>query len=280
LDQGPTSRAHACGYRSPVIPARISFKVTILALFTVLTVALSAIVLGLTYKRGSDAALLGAERLLSEESARIVGRTEQLIDPLFSVVNAAVMLPAVEAAAPARGEHRMAPVMFGVLERYPQMTAVYLGDGRGDFYRIASLEAVRSNARAALKAPPEAVFVVQTVSAGGHGRLERNRFLDADRRELAASDNPQATYDPRTRPWYTAARNSPQAIVTDYYPFASVPQIGLTVARKFDDARQTVFGADLTLTSVSRSRARATPTSASGPPRTRSAWHRRTCAPR
>src|SRR6185503_908799 len=163
------------------MPARISFKVTILTLFLVLTLALSALVLGLTYKRGSDAALLGAQRLLAEESARIAGRTEQLVDPLFSVVNAAVMLPAVEAAAPARGEHRMAPVMFAVLQRYPQMTAVYIGDGRGDFYRIASLEAVRDNARAFLKAPPEAAFVVQTVTTTARGRLERNRFLDAGR---------------------------------------------------------------------------------------------------
>src|SRR4051794_37329951 len=99
-------------------PSRISFKATILTLFLLLTLTLSAVVLGLTYQRGSEAALLGAERLLAEESARIVARTEQLIDPLFSVVNAAVMLPAVRAAAPARGEHSMAPVMFGVLQRY------------------------------------------------------------------------------------------------------------------------------------------------------------------
>ncbi|HET7365799.1 MAG TPA: adenylate/guanylate cyclase domain-containing protein [Burkholderiales bacterium] len=235
---------------------RVSFKVTILTLFLVLTVALSALVLTLSYRRNSEATLRAAERLLEEEAQSIVATTERLIDPLFTVTNSAVRLPGVDAAAGQGFEHALAPVMFGVLERYPQMTAVYIGNGRGEFYRIAALNAVRSNARAWLQAPPQAAFAQQSIATERGRRVEHWRFLDAARREVGAAEGDES-YDPRKRPWYVAAMNSKEAIVTDYYPFAAVPQIGLTVARSVGDAKQTVFGVDLTLTSISRFLAKA-----------------------
>jgi adenylate cyclase len=235
---------------------RVSFKVTILTLFVVLTVGLSAVVSLMSYRRNSEATLHAAERLLEQEGDRIVTTTEQLIEPLFSVTNSAVLLPGVDAAAGPRGEQLLAPVMFSALERYPQMTALYIGNGRGDFYRIAALNAVRGNARAWLQAPPQAVFAVQTIASERGRRIEHWRFVDAERRELAATVDPDESYDPRKRPWYVAAQNAKTAIVTDYYMFASVPQIGLTVARSAGDAQATVFGADLTLTSISRALAR------------------------
>jgi adenylate cyclase len=236
---------------------RVSFKVTILTLFIVLTVGLSAVVLSVNYQRNSEATLLAAERLLEEEGERLVATTEQLIEPLFTVTNSAVLLPGLDATAGPAGEHALAPVMFSVLTRYPQMTSVYIGNGRGDFYRIAALNAVRSNARSWLQAPSHAVFALQTIASEGGRRIERWRFLDGERREVGTSVDPDESFDPRKRPWYIAAQNSKAAIVTDYYMFASVPQIGLTVARSAGDAKATVFGADLTLTSVSRALAKA-----------------------
>ena len=237
--------------------ARVSFKVTILTLFVVLTVALSAIVLSLSYRRSSEATLHAAERLLEREGERIVATTEQLIEPLFSVTNSAALLPGLEVLPEPGGKHALERVMFSVLERYPQMTAVYIGNGRGDFYRIAALNAVRSNARVALQAPAEAAFAQQTIATEAGRRVERWRFLDASGREVGAAVDPEEAFDPRKRPWYIAALSSKKPIVTDYYLFASVPQIGLTVARSAGDEKATVFGADMTLTSVSRALAKA-----------------------
>ncbi|MBW8905818.1 MAG: hypothetical protein JF611_09155 [Betaproteobacteria bacterium] len=235
---------------------RVSFKITILALFVLLTVALSAVVLSLSYRRSSEATLRAAERLLEEEGERIVATTERLIEPLFSVTHSAVLLPGVDAVPGPNGDHALAPVMLSVLERYPQMTSVYIGNGRGDFYRIAALNAVRSNARAWLQAPPQAVFAQQTIASAAGRRVERWRFLDGERREVGSAVDPDESFDPRKRPWYIAALNAKAAIVTDYYMFASVPQIGLTVARSAGDGNATVFGADLTLTSLSRALAK------------------------
>jgi adenylate cyclase len=231
---------------------RFSFKVTILTLFTVITLGMSAAVLYVNYQRSSTTAVRVAERLLVQASSRIVAATDQLIEPLFVVTNSAALLPGIDVAAGAR-EHPLAPVLFSVLERNPQMTAVYLGNGSGDYYRIASLNWLRARPRAAFKAPAEAAFAVQTIVTDRGRRIERWRFLDAQKRDLSQRDDRDGSYDPRERPWYKAARASARVIVTDVYPFASAPSLGLTVARSVGDKKGTVFASDLTLTSISRS---------------------------
>src|SRR5262249_8916813 len=145
------------------MPARVSFKVTILTLFSVLTLGLSGAVLYVSYERNSETALRTAEKLLEQAAARIVATTDALIEPLFNVTNSAVLLPGVTAMGGAKGEHELAPIMLGVLQRYPQMVAVYMGNGRGDFYRIVSLASLREESRHALSAPPQAAFAVQTI---------------------------------------------------------------------------------------------------------------------
>lgn len=234
------------------MPARVSFHVTILSLFVTLTTLLSATVIYLGYKRNSENTVLAADRLLEQTTSRIVVATDRLIEPLFALTNAAVTLPGVDAAADLPGEHPLAPILFDVLERYPQIAAAYMGNGRGDFYRISSINSMRQGPRAFLRAPAEAVFGVQTIDASNARRFERWRFLDADKRELGSITDPNEEYDPRKRPWYIAALGSKAIIVTDYYVFALPPSIGLTVARDVGDAKGTVFGADLTLTSISR----------------------------
>jgi len=214
--------------------------------------ALSAIVLWINYQRGSAAALTAADRLLEQESERIVARMELLVEPVFSVVDASAVTPSARFDVPAHADHALAPLMFSVLERYPQITALYIGKGNGDFFRVASLDAVRSNARSFLKAPAQAAFAVQAITRGRGRRVERWRFLDAQRRELSTSEEAEDGYDPRKRAWYVGAQHSEQAFVTGQYVFASVPQIGMTIARRVGDPNGTVFGADLTLTSVSR----------------------------
>jgi len=218
----------------------------------VVTVALSAIVLWINYQRGSAAALTAADRLLEQEGERIAARMQILIDPVVSVVDAAALTPSARLNVSAGMHHALAPVMLALLERYPQITALYVGKGNGDFFRVASLNAVRSNARSALKAPAGAAFAVQAITRERGRRVERWRFLDAQKHELSNAEDLDEEYDPRKRPWYVGAQKSDAAFITGNYVFASVPQIGMSVARRVGDANGTVFGADLTLTSVSR----------------------------
>src|SRR5262245_92229 len=119
---------------------RLSFKVTIVALFTVLTVGLSTAVLYLNYSRSSDVGMRTDEGLLEQVAGRVIAATEQMIEPLFSITNMAMLFPGVDAAGGANGDHPLQALMIAVLARYPQMVAIYIGNGNGDFYRVAEIE--------------------------------------------------------------------------------------------------------------------------------------------
>lgn len=231
---------------------RFSFKLTILAVFAALTLTLSAGMLYLNYARNSVATLLAADNLLEQTNARILGAIDRMIEPLTTIVDILVLSPAVDAAA-GDLEHPLAPIMIEGLDRFPQMASIYLGNGRGDFYRVVGFKGDRDSARASVKAPPNAMLATQRIRTDANGRRDaRWRFFDADGAETGIATDPATTYDPRRRPWYIAAQKTPNIIVTDYYAFASVESIGLTVARRWGDANDNVVAADMTMSSVSQ----------------------------
>src|SRR4051812_6904262 len=155
---------------------RVSFRITVLTLFTVLTIGLSAVILSVNYMRNKEAVLLAADRLLEQAAARILAATDQLIAPLFSVTNTAALLPGIDVG---RAERGLTPSLFEVLQRNPQMIAAYLGNDRGEFYRVTSLASLRERARVFMKAPRQAAFAVQTIGLEGRRRVERWRYYDA-----------------------------------------------------------------------------------------------------
>jgi len=238
---------------------RFSFKVTILVLFAVLTFALSGAVIYVSYARNSEATVLAADNLLEQSAARMMSAIDRLIDPMVTMADTIVLLPVVDAAVTEGSHtrdhplaHPLAPILAGALDRFPQMASAYIANNLGDFYRIVSFDDDRAPARASLMAPPEAQLAEQSIaSEPGQPRDARWRFIDARGMEIAHYTDEATSYDPRERPWYGAAQESAGVIVTDYYAFASVPAVGLTIAKKWGDPRGNVFAADLTLSSVS-----------------------------
>ena len=233
---------------------RFSFKITILVMFAVLTLGLSTTMLYVNYARNSEATVLAADNLLEQVASKILGATEQMIEPLMALTETIALMPGIEVAIDANAKHPLAPILMAALERAPQMASAYFGNRVGDFFRIAALEGDREAARAVLKAPSDAMFAVQSIVADAERRRDaRWRFLDAKQAEIGSRIDVNTAYDPRTRPWYIDARSAPGTIVTDYYAFASVPSVGLTVARHIDDGNLAgVFAVDLTLSSVSK----------------------------
>lgn len=230
---------------------RLSYKITILVLFAVLTLGVSTAVIYLNYSRSSEATLIAADNLLEQSSARIMASVDRMIEPLMTMIDTLVLLPPIDAAAGAP-EHPLTPIMIENLERFPQMASIYLGNGTGDFYRMVAFKGDRASARASVKAPPTAMFAAQRIVTADGKRDARWRFFDTDSGEIGINIDPATSYDPRQRPWYAAAMKTPNIVVTDYYAFASVPSVGLTVARRWGDANDNVIAADVTMSSVSQ----------------------------
>lgn len=233
---------------------RLSFKITILVLFALLTTGLSAAVLYVNYVRNSESTILAADNLLEQVAARVFAASGQIIEPLAALTDTIARLPGIDAVpAPGKADRLISAILIRTLERNPQMTSGYLANGAGEFYRIAALSGDHQAARAFLKAPQRSSYAVQSIVKGRDGRRhERWLFLDSGKNVVGSRREMDTSYDPRTRPWYLAARAASRGIVTDYYAFASVPSVGLTVARKRGDARGHVFAMDVTLASMSK----------------------------
>ena len=231
---------------------RFSFKFTILLVFAMLMLALSAAMLYLNYARNSEATLLAADNLLEQSSARTMAAIDRMIEPFATIIDTVVLMPAIDAAQ-GDPEHPLARIMIENLERFPQMASIYLANGKGDFYRVVGFRGERASARASVKAPAEAMFATQRIVTAPDGRRDANwRFFDENGGAIGANVDPATTYDPRQRPWYTAAQKTPNVVVTDYYAFASIPSVGLTVARRWGDSDNNVFAADMTMSTVSQ----------------------------
>jgi adenylate cyclase len=234
---------------------RVSFKVTILALFATLTIGLTSVVVYVNYRRDTESTILAANRLFEQVTSRVFDAATQIFDPLVALADTVARLPGIDAVpAPGKTDTLIATILIHTLDRYPQVTSGYLADGAGQFYRIVDLGAGHQAARSALGAPGNSAYAVQSIVTGPDGRrVERWTFLDVGKAVLGTRVDANPAYDPRTRPWYRNALAADRAIVTDYYVFASVPSIGLTVARQCGDAGGHVFAIDVTLQSMSKS---------------------------
>ena len=96
---------------------RFSFKITILVMFAVLTLGLSTTMLYVNYARNSEATVLAADNLLEQVASKILGATEQMIEPLIALTETMALMPGIEVAIDANAKHPLAPVLMAALER-------------------------------------------------------------------------------------------------------------------------------------------------------------------
>ncbi|HJV50879.1 MAG TPA: HD domain-containing phosphohydrolase [Noviherbaspirillum sp.] len=138
------------------------------------------------------------------------------------------------------------PYLVEALNQHPPLSALYVGNERGDFFLVRPLRNARQ--RAEWKAPADARYVVQHVDRSREeAPAGAYLFFDATLRLLERRDAPDYRFDPRTRPWYRLAQSSSGAAVTDPYVFFSTREPGITVARR---AGTSVVGADITLAAL------------------------------
>jgi len=144
------------------------------------------------------------------------------------------------------------PVLATALRHNPSLSAVYGGTGDGSFVLLRNLRA--AGPQAVPDTPAGAAFLLQSVDRSGGAARGRFAFYDAGLRLLAERDEPDYRYDPRARPWFTAATAAAGAVVqTGPYRFATTQELGLTLASAQGRA---VAGVDVSLRDLSEMLAR------------------------
>lgn len=166
---------------------------------------------------------------ISNESAAVTN--EYLGGPETAAAVVAGMVQ--EIAANPELEQRL---FANLISATPQVDAVFVGFPDGTFRFVA-----RST-------EPNASYRMRTIA--GTERLMTESLASADLTTLSSTPRPDDTYDPRSRPWYTAIAAGAESSWSNPYVFSSSKQLGVTYSVGVLSERNellAVVGVDLTL---------------------------------
>jgi sigma-B regulation protein RsbU (phosphoserine phosphatase) len=221
--------------------------VHISTLFVALIAAAGLAIVGYGYRAASGLLLAAGDEEFRRVADHTAGQIRSLLSParlLVSLLTRNRLTRADSLAA----RFEAIPFLTAALARHPEISAVYVGFGNGDFFLVRSLgPAVRRS----VDAPADAAFLVQSVAVSDRPAPGRYLFLDPQLRVIRNDSRPDYRFDPRTRGWYQQAVASPTLIRTTPYVFFTTREVGTTLAER-SEGSTTVVGADITLQELSR----------------------------
>ncbi|MGE8151716.1 HD domain-containing phosphohydrolase [Pseudomonas vancouverensis] len=228
-------------------PRRFPLHVHISVMFTFLLL-LTGIVLGIfNYRQTTQIILSSSEKLFNRIEQDVRLDLKATYEPIRHLLSLLVLDPAAQALGL---EQRLALLrpFTQALQDNPNLASLYVGYNNGDFFMVRPL---RTKAlKDLLKAPPAAAYQVWSIEHNSNGQSHsQSLFFDPGLTLISRQDNPDDSYDPRTRTWFTNAHNDDDQITTEPYVFFSTHNIGTTLARRSNE--NAVMGADLTLADLS-----------------------------
>jgi adenylate cyclase len=220
--------------------------VGITGLLLVILIALAGGIIWFNSIQFNELAIAATKRQMEEAQDKIIERIKLLYEPIYAILGVGSLVP--QLTSPSIGDDpRGRELTLRALRLYPQIRSLYVGFDNGDFHMVTHIAGDRSAAlRASLQAPNDAVFAVNVIAAGVEGRREsRWSFLSEEGAVVGRRDPTPASFDPRRRPWYEAARSTDIVEESDLYIFASSSEPGFTLSRRFNGPTAGVIGADL-----------------------------------
>jgi sigma-B regulation protein RsbU (phosphoserine phosphatase) len=245
-EAGPT---HSSAPSEPFSPRRWRFRlrVHIATLFVALIAVAGLAIVGYGYRAASNLLLSAGDEEFRRVADHTAGEIRNLLSPARLLVNLLTRHRLAHADTLAARLEAI-PFLTAALARHPEISAVYVGFGSGDFFLVRSLgPAVRRS----VDAPADAAFLVQSVAASDTPVPGRYLFLDAQLRVIHNDPKPDYRFDPRTRGWYQQALTSATLVRTVPYVFFTTREVGTTLAER-SESRTNVVGADITLQELSR----------------------------
>lgn len=208
-----------------------------------MVVALTGGIIWYNTKKSNQLAVAAAHRMMQEAGDDVLDRLKLIYDPVYAIVGISSLVP--ELTSPEIYEDsRAMSLILRMLRTYPQILSFYVGFDNGDFFMVTHIAGENSaDLRATLKAPSDAVFANEIISADTSGdRKTRWVFLAEDGSVVGRTDPVPAEFDPRQRPWYGSAMRSEVVEQSDLYIFATSGVPGFTLSRSFKGG---AMGADL-----------------------------------
>ncbi|MCP5366869.1 MAG: hypothetical protein H6907_03115 [Hyphomicrobiales bacterium] len=229
----------------------LSLASGILVLFIPLFLFISLFLIAYNQEKNADVVLEVADRLMETVSEKVIEKTHGMIGVPMGMINMAAALPDLEQGLnPART--RITDYFRAGLEEFPHLYGVFVAYPNGDFLQVIRVSALDDTVRARLAVPHRTWYGARWISRQEDGkRRESWAFLDGAGRVVGRRVSPEATYDPRVRPWYRKAVDGDDVALSEIYVFESLRRPGLTISRRVTGTDGVVVAADIPLSSLS-----------------------------
>ena len=231
--------------------AQVSLALLIASAITLGMLVLTIVLIGQSF-RGMEAAKVSAAGATARQLAVSVDDRIQAITAPPSTALAVLSHDTLAGAKRLAQRLDRLPVLADILTSSDIVSAVYAGYQNGDF---VLLRKVRSSGTLQFpNAPNETRFLLQTMTHGGNRTPGQWFFFDTNMQLLEERAVPEYNYDPRTRPWFNAAKASDATELSAPYAFFTTQETGITLSRRASEETggpDTIFGIDVTVTDLS-----------------------------
>jgi len=234
-------------------PWRFSLRLrpSIVVMFLLLSLPLFVATVWVNYATNDSIARDTAHQLIEKARFETVTSSNQLLDPIKSLVKVAASLGDAEPGF--FRQERSAAYMTEMLAHSSNISSVYAAFDDGSF-RMSLV--VPPGGRIQDRAPPEGTrLATRWLDRKAPGApQDRYVFFDAKGQPVGRSEA-AAVYDPRVRPWFKDSVAAGRRLsVSDPYIFATTGLPGITIAMPFfsEGKLAGVVAADITLDSLSK----------------------------
>jgi len=212
---------------------RIRLHVGIATIFVVIVAGLTAGIIWNNHRQAATAALQTADQLFTVVARNADERMSRMLGGVKATVDAASAMPSLSGRPRYDGlSHPALEPLLRMIETHPYVFSVFVGFGSGDWIQVAAPRG-DPDILETFEAPPEAHFIVRTISRDRNGqRQEYLRYLDRHRQVFDARSKADPAYDPRDRDWYQIALADEQAYFSDPFVFFALRKPGITASRR------------------------------------------------
>ncbi len=226
----------------------VSIRITVLGVFLVVVALTAGLSLYLQYYFSRDLAQTAAENSFLSTSEKVGERIQALDKQSADLVGVLGYLNELDQYPDAGGQQRVLSLLSGMMEQNPSFYSMYVGYETGNFFEIINLES-HDNVRRVFAAAPNDRWVLIKITEVDGARRKETSYLD-QRFHPRIRTQASSDYDPRQRPWFSAARKSPGIIKTAPYFFSLLKAPGVTFAKSMNGGHH-VVAVDISLAGMS-----------------------------
>ncbi|HVK98662.1 MAG TPA: HD domain-containing phosphohydrolase [Dongiaceae bacterium] len=226
---------------------RAPLHVHVATLFVVLVLAIGGLLATTQYRGASSIIVDSSDQLIHQIARQIQADLKYRQNAVVATLDLA-RLSGIVQAHDWQSRAAYLPWLQQVLRNHKGLTNFIIGYPDGDVVLLHSASTALQ--RNIYQVPEGTYMAIDHIDRDGDKIIHARRLsYDVNLQLLQEQPLPDATFDPRQRPWYRQAIASQQMEFTPPYPFFSSPTVGVTMARANPDG--VVVAADLTLQTLS-----------------------------